>query len=152
LGIPGILCPPLVEKTPVDLVDDLDVPRQEAGKEGQRPLLQSFRQKGVVGVRHGLLGDLPRLLQSIRCSSTRSLISSATGDRGVRVVELDGKALVKGFQGLSPHEVEPQHVLERAGDEEVLLGEAKKLADLRLVVGYRTLLTVSETIFSSTAW
>ena len=55
------------------------------------------------------------------------------------VVELHGEALVKGVQGVSPHEVDADHVLERAGDEEVLLREAELLADLRLVVGVEDL-------------
>ena len=35
--------------------------------------------------------------------------------------------------------MDPHHVLERAGDEEVLLGEAETFPDLRLVVGVENL-------------
>lgn len=46
---------------PVDLVDDLQVARQEILEEVNRPALQSFRQDGVVGVGTGTSDNVPGL-------------------------------------------------------------------------------------------
>jgi hypothetical protein len=57
------------------------------------------------------------------------------GDRRVRVVELDRELLVEALSGrLLPAQVDAQHVLQRAGDEEVLLLEPQLLALDLLVV------------------
>lgn len=45
----------------VEGVNDLQVPRQQLLKHGDRPALQGLRQHGVVGVGTGLLRDLPGL-------------------------------------------------------------------------------------------
>src|SRR3974390_3045874 len=60
-------------------------------------------------------------------------------DRGMGVVKLHRKALMKSVRRISSQEMDPQHVLKRAGDKEVLLGEPKMLADLRFVVGIEDL-------------
>lgn len=45
----------------VDLVDDLQVSRQQALQQVHGPALQSFRQDGVVGVGEGAPGQVPGL-------------------------------------------------------------------------------------------
>ena len=59
--------------------------------------------------------------------------------RGVRVVELDGVLLVEGGEVLLSLLVDADHVLERAGHEEVLLLEPQPLAPHHLVVGVEDL-------------
>ena len=49
-------------KPPIDLEDDLQVPRQHALQQGDRPLLQRLWQQRVVRVAARGLRDLPRLL------------------------------------------------------------------------------------------
>ncbi len=49
----------LIEKTAVDLVNDLQMARQHRLKQRHRPLLQRLRQQGVIGVGKGLLRDPP---------------------------------------------------------------------------------------------
>lgn len=46
---------------PVDLVDDLQVTRQQVLEEVDGPALQGFRQDGVVGVGTGTDHDVPGL-------------------------------------------------------------------------------------------
>lgn len=52
---------PYIEVHLVEGVNDLQVPRQQLLKHGDRPALQGFRQHGVVGVGTGPLCDLPGL-------------------------------------------------------------------------------------------
>jgi hypothetical protein len=61
------------------------------------------------------------------------------GDAGVRVVQLDGIGLVEGMDRSAPLRVYANHVLQRAGREEVLLLEAEDLARHGLVVGIEDL-------------
>ena len=56
-------------------------------------------------------------------------------DGGVRVVELHGKALGEAFDRYIGQVEQTQHVLQRAGHEEILLRQAQPLADRRFVVG-----------------
>ena len=56
------------------------------------------------------------------------------GDRGMGVVELDGELLVEALGRDLLHADDAQHVLQRAGDEEVLLLEPQLLALDLLVV------------------
>lgn len=50
-----------VEVALVDLVDDLQVSRQQGLQQVHGPALQSFRQDGVVGVGEGAAGQVPGL-------------------------------------------------------------------------------------------
>ena len=46
----------------VDFVDDLQVARQQLSEHFDRPLLQRFRQNGMIGVAGGRRSDLPSLI------------------------------------------------------------------------------------------
>ena len=85
------------------------------------PFLQGFRQQGVVGKGEGLAGDIPRLFPLHGVLVDQKAHQLGDGDGGVGVVELHGKLVVKALQAVGALPVEPHHVLQRAGDEEVLL-------------------------------
>lgn len=53
--------PSYLQVPPVDLVDDVQVTRQQVLEEVDGPALQGFRQDGVVGVGTGLNHDVPGL-------------------------------------------------------------------------------------------
>ena len=53
--------PSYLQVPPVDLVDDLQVPRQQVMEKVDGPALQGFRQDGVVGVGTGTNHDVPGL-------------------------------------------------------------------------------------------
>ena len=113
---------------------------QQAGEKRQRPLLQRLGQKRVIGVGEGGTGYLPGAHPSSnRCSSTSSRISSATAIEGCVSLSCTAKLSGKRVQALPAQQVDADHVLERAGDEEILLRQAQLLADLRLVVGIEDL-------------
>ena len=48
--IAGMFQPYLLQEAAVDLKDQLQMARQQAGEQGQAPFLQGFRQQSVVGV------------------------------------------------------------------------------------------------------
>ena len=128
--VAGIALPHLVEEAAVDLVDDLEVARQQAPEQRQRPGLERLGQQRVVGVGERALRDVPGLVPGSSRSSTSSRISSATAIDGW--VSLSWIANLSGKRAIgAPLQVEQaQHVLQRAGDEEVLLLEAQPLAGL----------------------
>ncbi len=85
--------PHLVEEAVVDLVDDLQVPRQRLAEDAQRPGLQRLGQQRVVGVGEGLDGDLPRLVPAQVVVVDEQPHQLGHRDRRVGVVELDGPLL-----------------------------------------------------------
>lgn len=104
---------------PVDLVDDVQVTRQEVLEEVHRPALQGFRQDRVVGVGASPNHDVPGLeppqssgptlsnWNQVRRSLLRYLLPGELlqvhqdphqlrdGQRGVGVIQLDGHLHVK---------------------------------------------------------
>ena len=125
----------LVEEAGVDLVDDLEVARQQLGEELQRPALKRLGEQRVVGVGEGLAGDLPGGVPVHPVLVHQQPHQLGHRDRGVGVVQLHRVLLVKTPEGnlLPAHYA--HHVLQRAGHEEELLLEAQLLALDRLVVG-----------------
>ena len=133
--VAGIALPHLVQEAAVDLVDDLQVARQQAPEQRQPPGLQRLGQQRVVGVGEGAPGDVPGL-RPRRAGARPPAAASARRPRSPGCVSLScaanssGEALDRLALGIE----QAQHVLQRAGHEEVLLREAQPLADLRLVV------------------
>lgn len=103
---------PYLQVSPVDLVDDVQVTRQQVFEEVHRPAFQGFRQDGVVGVGAGPNHDVPGLeslafrlpiqLEANICSQYQYLLPAellqvhqdphqlGDGQRRVGVVQLDG--------------------------------------------------------------
>src|SRR5215831_14421536 len=52
----------VLQEAYIDLIDDLQMPRQDMLKESDGPLLQRLGQQGVIRVPQRGLGDLPCLL------------------------------------------------------------------------------------------
>ena len=98
--------------------------------------LQRLGQQGVVGVGEGRAGDLPGLVPVHAVLVDQQAHQLGHGDRRVGVVELDGELLVEARPGRPASlDAGADHVLQRAGDEEVLLLQPQLLARLGLVVG-----------------
>ncbi len=123
-----------VEEAPVDLVDDLQVPRQDLREERKRPFLQRFGEQRVVRIAARPLGDAPGLVPWHQVLVDEQPHQLGDGDRRMRVVELHRPVAIELVQPLAAHQVQADHVLQRAGDEEELLHQTELLADLGLVV------------------
>ena len=125
----------LVEKAAVDLVDDLQVARQQHLEPGERPFLQRLGQQRVVRVGQRPLGEVPGLVPAEVRVVEQNAHQLGDRQRRVRVVELDGDLLGKRAPvGVAAPEA-PHEVGQRAGDQEILLHEAQALPHARGVVG-----------------
>ena len=99
---PGKRCAHVVEEAAVDLVDDLQVARQQHLEPAQRPFFQRLGQQRVVGVGQGSLREVPGLVPAELASSSRMRISSGTASAGW--VSLSWMATLSGsaFQSVLP--------------------------------------------------
>ena len=135
LRVPGEAGTNVIQEAPVDLEDDLRVTGQQYLEPRDRPLLESFRQKGVVRVCQGPLRDVPRLVPSEVSLVEKNAHQLGNRHRRVRIVELNGD-LFREPAPIGVAKAEASHEIgERAGDEEILLHEAECLPNARRVVG-----------------
>ena len=121
-------------QAPVDLLDDLQVPRQQPLQEVGGPLLERLGQDRVVGVGDRALGQRPRIVPAETLLVHQHAHQLRDGERRVRVVQLEDGLLRKVRPGppLALPEA-PDHVLQRRGHEEVLLLEPQLLAGVLVV-------------------
>ncbi|MNM92764.1 hypothetical protein D3C81_1051080 [compost metagenome] len=125
----------LVQEARVDLVDDFQVARQDALEQRQRPLLQRLRQQGVVGVGEGAAGDVPGFVPGQAMVVDQQPHQLGNAHRRVGVVQLYRELLVEARDRQALGGEQAQHVLQRAGHEEVLLLQPQLLALLGFVIG-----------------
>ncbi len=118
----------------VDLVDDLEVARQDGAEQIDRPLLERLGHHRVIRVAEARLGQLPRLLPLDQLDVDEQSHQLGDRDRRVRVVELDRDLVGEHVERVVRLLVAPDDVLERRGDEEVLLLEPQLLARHAVVV------------------
>jgi hypothetical protein len=111
----------LVEEAPVDLVDDLEVARQDVTEHGDGPLLERLRQHGVIRVSEGLGGDRPRVVPAEALLVEEETHQLGDGDGGVRVVQLEDRGFVQVLHAREERQVATDRVLEGGGNEEELL-------------------------------
>src|SRR2546428_12396991 len=62
--VAGETAPDGIEQSPVDLEDDLEVPRQQRLEPGERPFFERLGQQRVVRIRERPLGEVPGLIPS----------------------------------------------------------------------------------------
>ena len=87
--VAGVLRPHVVQEPAVDLVDDLQVPREQGLEQLDRPLLQGLGQQRVVGVGERADGQVPRLVPAELRLVEQDAHQFGDGHRRVRVVQLD---------------------------------------------------------------
>jgi len=95
--VAGEARPHFIEKTPVDLVDDFEMARQQLGEQRQRPGFQRLRQQGVVGVAKARHGEGPGCVPVEAAHIHQQAHQFGHADGGMGVVELHGKALGEAF-------------------------------------------------------
>ena len=123
-----------LQEIAVDLVDDLQVPRQEPLEERDRPGLQRLGQQRVIGVAARVANDLPRDRPLHVVDVDQQAHQLDDGHRRMRVVELDRDRLREILQLPALREMLREHVLQRRADAEILLLEAQLLALRRRIV------------------
>ncbi len=140
LGLDGVVARPLglhqlAQETGVDFVNDFQMARQHLLEQADRPLLQRFRQQGVVGVGEHLVADGPGRFPGQPLFVHQHPHQFGDGDGGVGIVELNGDLGGKVAEIGAMHPLVATHdVLDGAGTEEVLLDQAQLFARVGLVV------------------
>src|SRR5580692_5765336 len=86
--IPRKLPAHIVEESAVDLVDDLELPRDERLEQRHGPFLQRLRQQGVVRVGERTQRDVPCLVPPETRLIEENPHELRYGEGGVRVVHL----------------------------------------------------------------
>ena len=87
--VAGEAGPDVIEQAAVDLVDDLEVARQQHLEPRERPLLQRLGQQRVVGVGERPLREVPGLVPAELRLVEQDPHQLGHGQGRVRVVELD---------------------------------------------------------------
>ena len=123
-----------IHEAAVDLVNDLEVARDEWLHHRYRPGFQRFRQQGVVRVGAGRPGQFP----GRGPAETRFVQEKAhqlrDGQCGVGVVELEGHLVREHLPDLSMALTEAVHrVPHRTSDQEILLCEAEPASGFDVV-------------------
>jgi hypothetical protein len=83
------LGPDRLQEPPVDVIDDLRVPRQQLFEHGDRPLLQRLGQDRVVGKVAHLRDEIPRLGPPQSLEVHEHAHELGNQERRVRVVHLE---------------------------------------------------------------
>ena len=133
--IAGVAHPHLLQKTGIELEDDLQVAGQQPPEQVEPPALQGLGQQGVVGVGQRSGGDPPGLvpIQLVLIHQQPHQLGHRNG--GVGVVELHGPVLLEiGDRQAALLQI-AQHVLQRAAHKEVLLLEPQQPPGIGAVVG-----------------
>ncbi len=139
-GFNGIVTGPLgfdllVQETGVYLINDLEMAWQHLLEQADRPLLQRFRQQGVVGVGEDLIADLPggRPVQPLFIHQHSHQFGN--GDSGVSIVELDSDLGREIAEVTLMYPLVAAHdVLDGAGAEKVLLDQTQLFTGIGLIV------------------
>ena len=108
--------------------------RKHGAEQRQRPPLERFGHQCVVRVGAGPFGHRPGRVPLHPVLVHQQPHQFDNGDRRMRVIQLNGPARRELLEAAAAVEVQPNHVLERARDEEELLAESELLSDLGLVV------------------
>src|SRR5262249_2608529 len=126
----------VVEETAIDLIDDLQMPRDQHLEQLNRPLLERLWEQSVVRVREGAYGEVPGLLPAALPLIEQDAHQFGDSERRVSVIELDGNVVRQGRPVVALAGAETvDDILQGATDHEVLLEEAQSPAGLGGIVG-----------------
>ena len=141
----------VLQETPVDLVNDLQLPRHQDLKPFHRPLLQSFRQQRVIGICQCLPGQIPCFVPAQ--VSVIQQNSHQFGDRHGRmcVIQLDRCLLGQPVPIVVQPPEPPYDVGQRTGNQEVFLHEPQTAPMVVESSGYSTRVSDSASSVSARA-
>ena len=89
-----ILCH-LIEKPPIDFIDDLQMPGQDSAHHINRPAFQGFRHQGMIGIGKGIDGNVPGFFPAQSFDIKQQPHQLRNGDGGMGIVELNGDQCVE---------------------------------------------------------
>ncbi len=91
--VTGPVLADLDDEARVDLVNNVEEPRQQAPEHRYRPHLESFRQQRVIGVGHRAVRDLPGLVPLEVVFIHQQAHQFGDGNGRVRIVQLEAVLL-----------------------------------------------------------
>src|SRR4051794_8825415 len=111
----GILTTRFVKESAINLVDDFQVPGQNARKEWQGPLLQCLRQQSMVCICKSLCRNTPCRIPVHAMDVDKQPHQLSYSDRRMCIVQLDCEILIQLFEAIATHALDPDEILQRAG-------------------------------------
>ena len=123
----------------VDAVDDLQMARQHALEQFERPGLQRFGQQRVIGVGQHGGGDLPRLVPAEIVQIDQDAHQLGDGEARMGIVELHRGLLRQSAQLAFGGEMPLDQILQRRCDEEIFLAQPQFAPGRAFVVGIQEL-------------
>ncbi len=118
----------LLQEAMIDFEDDLQVPRQNAFEQRDRPALQGFRQQCVVCVRAGLLRDFPGLIPLDSFLIDQEPHQLGDSHRRMRIIELYADSIRKFGDRAAGLFKAASQIADSACDQEVLLNQSQLFA------------------------
>src|SRR5690349_11738435 len=100
-----------IQKTLIDLVNDLEMSRQQFAKKINAPFLQRLRQQGVIGVSESRARYIPCFFPAKSMFIHEQTHQLSNGDGGMRVVKLDCPSFVESRGRITKERMNSQHVL-----------------------------------------
>src|SRR6201988_5053900 len=91
--VPWVASANLVEETPIDLINDLEMARHQELEELDGPFLQSLGKQRVVGIGKRAYGEIPRLIPAEVRLVEQNAHQFRYRKRGVSVVQLDRRVV-----------------------------------------------------------
>jgi hypothetical protein len=128
IDIAGMKISHLLEKTRVDLINDLEMTGDNLLQKADRPLLQSFGQDRVVGISQSVLCQLPGMIpgKGVFIHEKPHQFRYRQGWMGI--VHLNGYGMGKTIKILVILEITADNVPQGAGHQKVFLHQAELLA------------------------
>ena len=139
LVLPGEAFPQIVAETAVDLFEDHVDAGQAACDQIFLPGFERFGHDRVVGIGKGRGGDRPGVVPSESVFIHQQAHEFGDGECRMRVVDVDRGLLRQQVQRPVAVLVVVDDVLQRGGNEEVLLFQAQRLALVMVVCGIQDL-------------
>jgi hypothetical protein len=132
--VAGITPPHLVEEPVVNLMDDLEMPRQNVLEPGNRPALERFGKQRMIRVGEDPLRDGPRLIPAEAGVVQQNSHQLRNPHGRMSVVQLNGHLFGQQVPILVLRPELADDVVSRARAQEILLKEPQFLADSRRIV------------------
>ena len=124
-GIVRILLLQRLQEVVVNLKDDLQMARQNFAQHIHRPGFQCFAHQRVVGVREHLAADLKRIVPAKLVLINQQAHQLRDRQHRVGIVEVNGDFIRQVVVGFVQLIMAAQNILDRRGDQEVLLAQTQ---------------------------
>ena len=137
----------LHNETAVNLLHDLIYTRKQSGEQLDRPFLKSLCHDGVVGVRTGLCGHIPRLFPCEVLLIHENTHQLGNCHRRMSIIQLEGHFLMELTDIIMSLFVFLYRSLHGSGDEEILLFQTKLLTCHMVIVRVKHFANGSRQVF-----